>query len=845
MLFIVDRRTLICRAYLVRASVCATVLCSALVGCAVNSGDPTGSPVVNEMRQLRPEAFRFEDPLLPPSPPPPAPAATPSTGTPPDLAPPRRPPAAPVMIRGTGNLVNNVPPPRAGAEATPEGDVTMNFVRAEIQDVARAVLGEMLKLNYAVDPRVQGQITVQTTTPLRREAVLPTLEALLRLNGATIVNGNGFYRVVPLADAQRVAATANNSNDPTFGTHVVPLRHISAQQMQKVLEPLAPEGAIRYVDPVRNVIVLAGTQQEVAAMLGTVDAFDTDWLAAMSIGLYPLRSADPKAVANELSVIFGDAGKENAATATRFLPVERLNSVLAITPRPEYLERVREWTERLDRGSDDGAPQLFVYFVRNGPAADLAAVLSNAFGGGGDLTPSRSRRGGGGVAPTLGAVELRTSTNTSAFVSPATGQVGQPFGRVSAVEQQLWQQRNAATAGGAIAGAAAGAAAGQAVGQRFAQAGGGTAGATPFPAGIGDSGGAATGDGIDVGSTNQVRFIPDESKNAILIFATPRQYRTIESAIRRLDIMPLQVAIEATIAEVTLNDQLQYGIQYFFQRGNHTVALSNTAGAVSNAISPGFSYVLSAGTSTQVVLNLLASLSNVRVVSSPQVMVMDNQTARLQVGDQVPIPVQQAVSTLTAGAPIVNSIEFRDTGVILEVTPHVNPGGPVILDIKQEVSDVAATTSSAIVAPTIQQRRIASTVAVENEQSIALGGLIRNSKTDTRSGIPFLMDLPLLGPLFRTTTDDKSRTELIILLTPKVIRDSADAFRATQDLKRRLHAVAPPLAPETNLLPPSPAGYVPPPPPPLVISPPSGSTAPPTEIAPVPPAGAPGVRPTR
>jgi general secretion pathway protein D len=668
------------------------------------------------------------------------------------------------MYPGSGEFIAGGPT-RVATEVTADGDITMNFARAEIQDVARAVLGEALKLNYAVDPRVQGQITVQTTTPLRRAAVLPTLDALLRLDGATIVESNGLYRIVPLADAQRgsLASTVTRPRGPVgpgFGMHIVPLRHIAAAQIQKVLEPLAPEGTIRHVDTTRNVLVLAGSPQEISALLGTVEAFDTDWMAAMSIGLFPLRSADPKAVARELEAIFSDGQKDSAATLVRFLPVERLNAVLAISARPEYLSRVRDWTERLDRGEDEGTPQLFVYFVRNGPAADLAAVLSSAFSG---EPPRISRRTAaqGGVAPTVGAVELRRD-NRSLFVTPPGTMSGLSPSPI-VTEPQAPQRR--ATRPGESAPPA------------------------PFPFPSAD--GAAAAEGLDAGGAPPVRIIPDETKNAILIFATPRQYRTIEAAIRRLDVLPLQVVIEATIAEVTLTDQLNFGVQWFLQSGNHRLTFTDAVSGAVDSIFPGFSYVFSAGRNAQFVLNLLASVTDVRVVSAPQVMVMDNQTARLQVGDQVPIPVQQAVSIISPDAPIVNTIQFRDTGVILEVTPRVNPGGPVILDIKQEVSDVARTTTSGIDAPTIQQRRIASTVAVETDQSIALGGLIRSSKNDVRSGIPLLMDIPLLGALFRSTENDERRTELIVLLTPRVVRDSADAHRLTEDLRRRLHNMAP------------------------------------------------------
>ena len=302
---------------------------------------------------------------------------------------------------------------------------------------------------------------------------------------------------------------------------------------------------------------------------------------------------------------------------------------------------------------------------------------------------------------------------------------------------------------------------------------------------------APSSDGIDTNGRSSVRIIADESKNALLIMATPRQYKAVEAALRKLDMMPLQVMIEATIAEVTLNDDLKFGVEWFLQQGNNRAAFSTAAtGAVASAF-PGFSYLFSGGKGASAVLNTLASLTNVRVISSPQILVMDNQTAKLQVGDQVPIATQSAVSIQQTNAPIVNTLQYRDTGVILEVTPRVNPGGPVFMEIKQEVSDVAKTTTSGIDSPTIQQRKITSTVAVQSDQPVALGGLIKDAKNETRSGVPVLSEVPVLGGLFRTTNNRIDRTELMVIITPRVVRDPTDAQRVTDDLRKRMRTLTP------------------------------------------------------
>jgi general secretion pathway protein D len=260
--------------------------------------------------------------------------------------------------------------------------------------------------------------------------------------------------------------------------------------------------------------------------------------------------------------------------------------------------------------------------------------------------------------------------------------------------------------------------------------------------------------------------------------------------------VPLQVLIEATIAEVTLNDRLEYGLQWFFSAGNNSFTFSTGETGTVAPTFPGFAYVLGTG-DVRVVLNALTQVTDVKVISSPQLLVLDNEVARLQVGDEVPIVTRTAVSVGDPDAPVVNEVEYRDTGVILDIVPRVNSSGLVVLDILQEVSDVTETTSSAISSPTIQQRRIASTVAINSGETVALGGLIRDNNTNTVTGVPVLSDIPILGNLFKTTTDSVRRTELLVLLTPRVVRDRHDARVITDDLRKRLRALDP-LAPKIN-----------------------------------------------
>jgi len=293
---------------------------------------------------------------------------------------------------------------------------------------------------------------------------------------------------------------------------------------------------------------------------------------------------------------------------------------------------------------------------------------------------------------------------------------------------------------------------------------------------------------------NRVRIIANRRNNALLVYATPSEYAVIEGMLRKIDIIPLQVLIEATIAEVTLSDKLSYGTQFFFgHKHDLTATLSAastapSAAAAAKGAAVGFAqnfpgFVLAAG--VREAINALAAVTQVKVLSAPQITVMDNEPARLQVGALVPVLTQTSQSTI-ANAPVINSVEYRDTGVIMLVTPRVNSGGLVTLDISQEVSDVANTTSSTIDSPTFNQRLIRTRVAVQDGQTVGMAGLIRDSDLQGNTGIPLLKDIPLLGSLVSGQQNDRERTELLVLITPHVVHDQRDALALTEDLRNGL-----------------------------------------------------------
>ena len=637
------------------------------------------------------------------------------------------------LIPGTGVFVKPativVPP------ASPQ-DIVLNFEGADLREVVRVVMGDMLNENYTIDPKVNGTVTIHTSQPISRAAVTPILETVLRMNGAAMVRESGAYKISPLNSALRGSTTPQlGALQPGYSVQVVQLQYIAAREMAKILEPLLPEGSILRVDESRNLLMLAGAEGEMRHALETVGVFDLDWLAGMSVGLFTLKSVDVKGILPELEMLFGDKSKSPFAGMLRIIPIERMNAVFVVSPRPQYLEQARVWVERLDRNGGKSGTRLHVYPVQNGNAEKIAALLSQVMG-----AKSAASAPAASVAPGLTGTSVQSSTG--------------PGG----------------------AGAAASISA-----------------PTPSAPGV-----VATGNGealgLSAGST--VKIIADRDNIALLFLANGTVYEKIEEAIKKLDVVPRQVLVEVTIAEVTLNGALSYGLEWFFNSNNNLSGMLFNSNANTRALPTDptssvtprlpFSAVWRAsGGNITAVLSALASNTKVNVISSPHIMVTDNQVAKINVGSSVPIQGQSTIVG-TTGA-ITTSVTYVDTGVVLSVRPHINSGGLVTLEISQEVSDVQdGVTTTGLNSPTINKRSAQTIVAVQSGDTMVLGGLIKDDKNAGSSGLPFLSDIPVVGALFGAKTDATTRRELIITITPRVVTDNQQARDVTAEFRKKL-----------------------------------------------------------
>ena len=551
---------------------------------------------------------------------------------------------------------------------------------------------------------------------------------------------NGLYKITPAEGISPQSVRWGGQRGPRppgLATEAVPLRYVSAGEMERVLKSVAPQIVIVRVDSARNLLLVSGSSNELASVRETIAAFDVDWMRGMSFALLPVESSDPDAIAQELDTIFANDKESPSAGMVRFVPNARLRSILVISSRPDYLQKADVWLHRIDMAGLASEAVVNVYHVQNRPVAELASLLRKVY---------KAQAGQAAAA----SARTRDSGQAAAGASDAVaGPVVQPVGSGSPALAPLAQSGP--------------------------------------PAGNGeeddqqDKPTAATSE-----AGNAVSIVSDEGNNALVITATGKEYKRIRQILSRIDVAPNQLLVEATIAEVTLNDQLKFGLRWFFRNeGSRFTLTDNEAGVVASAF-PGFSYFLNIS-NVKVALDALSGITDVNIVSSPSLMVLDNKRAQLQIGAEVPIATQSAQSVLTPGAPIVNSIAFRSTGVILGLTPRLSDNGRVLLEIEQEVSDVVPTTSSKLDSPTIQQRRVRTTVAVADGQSIVLAGMMQDRSTLSRTKAPLVGDIPVVGNLFKQKDDEIKRTELLIAITPHIVRDSGQIRGIAEEFRDRMN----------------------------------------------------------
>ena len=682
------------------------------------------------------------------------------------------PKAQPAVFQGT--QVTDISEARPQPVTTGNG-FELNFENTPVTTVAKVVLGDILQTGYTIDPRVQGTVTLVSVRPVAKSDIIFVLESALRISGIVLVRDTAGYRLTPLGDAVgagRVDAAAATP-EPGYGVSVVPLQFVSAQTLLKLMDSFATKPGMVRADTTRNLLLIQGSGAERRTAVDTALSFDLDWMRGQSVGIFPVVNSGPEPLIVELEKIVDSGENGLSQNMIKFQPVGRLNAILVVSKKPSLLHTAATWIKRLDR-ADSTRTSVHVYRVKYGEARQIARVLTEMFAGG---------------------------SSSGGLLDSADNQIAPGSGSYATASDRLSLNNNNPSSSSGGFGSRMGSGSGSGFGAPAATA----PPAAPGAASLDKGGTGSSGNGQPL--MQGVRITADNVNNTLLIYADQGNYRIIESTLQQVDQPQLQVSIDATIAEVTLTDELSYGVQFFLTSHNLGLrpdqgSLLNTqsgaptppttaagaAGTVVNAFInralPGFNFLVGSEAQPSAILDALHTITTVKVLSNPSLVVVNNQAATLQVGDVVPVSTGSA-TVLTTSNTVVNTIDYRNTGIILRVSPRINVNGNVRLDVEQEISNVSPQTATSLT-PTVSERKVKSSISVANGQTVLLAGLISEQQNNTRNGIPVLDQIQGLGDAFSHQDKKNTRTELIIFIRPQIIRDSLDAHFVAEELRTRL-----------------------------------------------------------
>jgi general secretion pathway protein D len=628
--------------------------------------------------------------------------------------------ATPAPVLENNNSENN-------EASSNQGGIVLNFDNADLYEVVRTI-GEILQLNYIVDPNVRGRVTINTAGRLSREELFPVFFQILEANGLTAIKEGNLYKIIRMKEAtQFPLPTRRGDQGPVVPPgermviQIIPLQFIASQEMTRLLTPFVTAGGtiVSHIDS--NTLLVVDKASNIDKILRLTDVFDIDLFKNIGHRFYRLRYVDAEETGKSVSEIiasYAGAAKEDFT----LIPLKRINSLLLISKQPNIFSIVQSFIQELDVPIEDDEPRIYVYSVKNGVSGELAALLNSIF----SKTPTEDRE------------------------QEAVREPEQPGRRT---QPELFpdqsQRREVITT---------------VPGERISAEGSGT----------------LRGD---------IKITPDEIRNSLIIEATPRDFRIIEMILSSVDVLPRQVLIEVTIAEIALDSSTELGIEWRFDRGTDFVS-GLQSGAALGAGGINFSYaILDEAKRWMATVSALAQKGKVNILSSPSVLASDSKEARIDISTEV--PVATSIYTFTGNVNdnlLETTIQYRNTGVILSVTPHINEYGLVSMDVNQEVSEEAGLVNVGVVEqrPSFFKRSVNTTLTVKNGQTIVIGGLIRETKSDSFSGVPCVGDVPVLSYLLGKKSQSTDKTELIIFITPKVIASLEDVDIVSEEFRNRI-----------------------------------------------------------
>lgn len=722
------------------------------------------------------------DQITPPSDKPPViPRRVPVPGQPPapaQSAQPAQEPPASQAPSPAGAPRPSLPPPSRSSG----GMVSLNFNRADLVEIIH-IIAQQLRLTYTIDPEVKGSVTINSAEPLRPEDLLPVFHQVLRMNGAVAVRRGNLYHIMPIKDGKALARPMGQNREDSFALQVVPVRFFAVAEMKRVLTPfLQPGGEI--IDYSRgNFLIIMDLASNIQRLIEIADLIDVQVFAGTRMEIYQPKVASAEELAQELTKVmqsFAASAPQAESFTAQFVPLPRINQLLVISHSEAAWTYAKRWLDRIDIIAEGPGRRIFIYPVENGKATELADVLSQALG-----QPATGRR------DTTRTLQDFHRSTTATGTPGMAGRGTTPFGSSGSFGQQNPSQPFGAYATIPAPGQVAP-----------------PAGTPPPQPGIAPPAVARPPLPTQPPTTQaqqqqeQLRIVPDPATNSLIIYGTVQEFQNIRNILKDLDAIPRQVLIEAMVLQVDLNDTESLGVDYEILRRSRVTIFGQTfrsRGALRSLdnfpVAPNFGSGLTGifgGSDVQALVNALMTDSRIKLISSPSVLAADNRPARIQVGSEEPIPTGTINAAVGATSPSSSTtIQYRNTGRILTIIPQVNSKGLVNLQIKAEVSqrgdDVPFGTNETF--PSFNTQDAETTAVVHDGETLVIGGLIGERKTRSRSGVPYLMDIPVFGRFFGTTSDESTRTELIMLITPHVVRNQGEAQTVTEEFKSKVTAV--------------------------------------------------------
>jgi general secretion pathway protein D len=625
--------------------------------------------------------------------------------------------------------------------------LTLNFEQTDIYEVITTFC-ELLKINYIIEGKIQGKITLQTFRKVPTKDLYSVFEQILAVNGITVVQSGNFYRFVPIRDSSKkplnlyFGKTSNVPDKDRVVIQLIPLKNLPPATIKKTIAPLITKNGVMLDIPETNILMLIDLASSVKQITHVVEALDTDKISASDIQLYTINHSDPEIVTEELNEIFGSMGYSSSLNKSLvFIPLVRINSILVVSSLEDVIERVDFWVEKLDQPIYSGQLSTFVYYIQNAEAEKLAGVLNTLFG-----EKNQSKVLGG--APKIRSAQNKGKREDSS----KTGKPKSPIKKTPLKIQG----------------------------------------------------------GVNSGLVGDVQIIPDVDTNSLIIRTEAKNYPSILEVIKKLDLLPQQVLIEVLILDLVIDDETQTGVQWAMKgtvgddgiaggdkivgggsdpSGSLGAAIANTA---TSLFAPGASFFVHRKDKFIALLRAFASDSKVKVVANPILITSDNKEANIAVTEDVPIA-SSSIATPTAGQPLTQStIEYRSVGIKLGIIPKINSDNFVNMKIDQEISNVGPPVPTGVSGeivtstPSFNTRTVKTEVVLKDNHVLVMGGLIRTRTEETVQGIPFLMDIPWLGRLFSTRLNTTEKTELMLFIIPHIISDTEDSNFVTEQFKNKL-----------------------------------------------------------